>query len=125
MLPVLERRDAVIDEFCGTAPHHDSPLSRRRRRTGSERRLPPHTAGKPSEAEVNRWPDIILVTVLVKTEPMRPVSRSTGCIGSQCGRRPTQLDRDRIGHRFDDETLECEISLIESAPRFTLCPLRC
>ena len=23
VLPVLERRDAVIDEACGTAPHHD------------------------------------------------------------------------------------------------------
>jgi hypothetical protein len=49
VLPVLERHDAVIDKARGAPPHYDVTLPRCRRRTGSERRLPPHriTASKP------------------------------------------------------------------------------
>ena len=88
MLPDLKRRDAVVDEACGTAPHHDVTAFEGEARTGSDRRWPPrkNTAGKPSEAAVNLWPDVISVTVLVKIcvgidgvyrSPVRPETHPT------------------------------------------------
>jgi hypothetical protein len=51
--PVLKRSDAVIDEACGPRHTAMSLFPRYRRRTESERRLPPHknTAARPSETD--------------------------------------------------------------------------
>lgn len=80
MLPILQRRDAVIDEPRGTAPHNGVTTPKGQEgRTGSERRWPPHknTAGNGRSVNRRRHSSWSLVKPRASLRRPHPGSRSS------------------------------------------------
>jgi hypothetical protein len=70
MLPIGERRDTVIDEACGTSPHHDVAAfeTKAAHSIGATFAAPQEDSRQTERDGDDRRPSILLVTVLMETE---------------------------------------------------------
>src|SRR5712691_8814514 len=70
VLPVLERRDAVINETCGTAPHRDVAAfeGQAAHRIGAAFAAPQEYGRQAERDGDDRGPGILFVTVLMEAE---------------------------------------------------------